>query len=143
MPRVAPALQFSHGKEEFNVDYVMSRTSTQGILVPQIFVESENAFNSASHEISKLCSLNSPLRVLITVRDNWINVGAESKGHGKLREWQSVVRAHVEQNENYGGTVGVIVGSRIKTNLLFRACAFRSDGEVLTPLLTLAEARVA
>jgi hypothetical protein len=140
MSRVASALGLIHGKEEFTVDYVMSRTSVQGISVPQVFVESENAFNSASHEISKLCSLNAPLRVLITARDGWVEVRAESKGHGKLREWQSVVRAHAEQNENYTGVLGVIVGSRIGLRVLFRACAFRSDGNVLTPLFTLAEA---
>lgn len=45
MPSVASALGLVHGKEEFTVDYIMSRISVQGISVPQVFVESENEFN--------------------------------------------------------------------------------------------------
>lgn len=74
--------------------------------------------------------------------NSWAEVGPESKGHGKLREWQSVVRAHAEQNENYTGVIGVIVGSRIESKVRFRACAFRSDGNVLTPLFTLIEVTI-
>jgi hypothetical protein len=138
LPSVASYLGLVFDTEQLAVDYRMCRISVRGVPVPQVFVESENDFKSANHEISKLCSLNAPLRVLITALDGWSSIGAESKGHGKLREWQDVVRAHAEERY-YDGVIGVIVGSKVESKVNFRACAFRPDGDILSPLASIAD----
>jgi len=53
MLRVAD-LKLLHGSEEFKVDYVMSRRYDREMVIPQIFIESENDFDGADHEIRKL-----------------------------------------------------------------------------------------
>ena len=93
MPSIAQKLNLIHGKEEFHVDYVMSKSTYSNFTIPQIFIESENDITSASHEIQKLASLNSPLRVLFTVFDDWENEN-DSKVFKFLREWQHIIREH-------------------------------------------------
>ncbi|WP_153067425.1 hypothetical protein [Steroidobacter cummioxidans] len=66
LPKIADELGLAHVREEFKVDHVGAIYSANEHAVPRFFVESENDFTGAIHEIRKLCSLNSPLRVLIT-----------------------------------------------------------------------------
>jgi len=75
---------------------------------------------------------------LITVRDEWKDARAEVKGHGKLRDWQGIIRAHSEGNRHFAGVIGVIIGSKIGNQLIFRSCAFDSEGELAAPLLQMA-----
>jgi hypothetical protein len=138
MPQVAAALTLKHGKEKFTVDYVMSMDRGD-CLVPKVFIESENAIDGAGHEIEKLCSLNSPLRVLITVRNGWKDIGPNAKAYGKLRDWQATIRGHSQANQHYSGVIGIIVGSRFEKKVVFRSCAFGADGDLVTPLLEMAE----
>jgi hypothetical protein len=140
LPNVAAKLRLQHGTEEFTVDYVMAARSRRELLVPKIYLESENVFDSADHEIRKLCSLNSPLRVLLTVRDQWKDL--ETHGFRTLRDWQGIVRSHAEGNEYFAGVIGVIIGSRMSDRIVFRACAFGADGDLTTPLQTIIECKL-
>ncbi len=71
LPQVANDMGLKIIKEEFKVDFVMAVEDPYSEhKIPKIYIESENDFNKAEHEIRKLCSLNSPLRILITI-DEW------------------------------------------------------------------------
>jgi hypothetical protein len=137
MPRIAKQLKLTAGKEEFHVDYVMSRLSRGERLVPKIYIESENSYDAADHEIRKLCSLNSPLRVLVTVWSRPESPRTEAELHKNLREWQDIVRAHAEVNTNFAGVIGIIIASQKNRGVLFRTCAFDSDGDLAASLLRL------
>ena len=70
LPQVANDMNLKIAKEEFNVDFAMGVEdpySDSGKPIPKIYIESENDISIAEHEIRKLCSLNPPLRILITV----------------------------------------------------------------------------
>ena len=133
LPQVAKNMNLKISKEKLNVDFVMEVEdpySEEGE-IPKIFIESENDFNSAEQEIRKLCLLNTPLRVLITV-DKWPN--DPKKKFSKLREWQSIVKAHKKQNkQNFSGTIGIIIGDFKSDILRFHALAFWPDGDLRDP----------
>jgi hypothetical protein len=137
MPAIAEMLNLVHGNEEFKVDYVMAKRSNRGYLVPKIYIESENDFESADHEIKKLCSLNSPLRVLITVTQKNFSSDPASPAHQNLRVWQAVIQSHAEENPYFHGIIAVIVGQLREGAITFFSCAFRRNGDLLHPLTSL------
>ena len=132
LPQVANDMKLKITKEEFTVDFVMGVEEPYfGYKIPKIYIESENDFKSAEHEIRKLCSLNSPLRILITV-DQWPN--DPTKKFSKLREWQSIIASHKKQNkQNFAGTIGILIGDFKSDILRFHALAFWPDGELRDP----------
>ncbi|WP_206169287.1 hypothetical protein [Variovorax gossypii] len=140
LPRVAADLGMVHGKEEFKVDHVAARFGRNGYAIPSIYVESENSFSGATHEIRKLCSLNSPLRVLITFTQKPFTPEPAAGAYLQLREWQAIIREHHEGNEDFRGTVAVIVARVEKERrLTFTACAFHKTGDLAWPLSVLVE----
>lgn len=134
MPVVAQRMGLKHGSEEFKVDYVMANMSSRGHDIPKIYIESENNYASAGHEIRKLCSINSPLRVLITQTKKPFSADFASPAHKELREWQSIVRSHHEESPEFLGMICVIVGRTVRNGLEFLACTFRSTGDLSRPL---------
>ncbi|MYB59385.1 MAG: hypothetical protein F4X51_23680 [Gemmatimonadetes bacterium] len=131
LPQVANDMNLEISKEKFKVDFVMGKEDPSEHVIPKIYIESENVFNSAGQEIEKLCSLNSPLRILITV-DEWPN--DPTKKFSKLREWQSIVKAHKKQNkQNFSGTIGILIGAFESDILKFHALAFWPDGDLRDP----------
>ena len=131
LPQVAKNMNLKITKEEFKVDFVMGIEDPYfEYKIPKIYIESENVFNSAGHEIRKLCSLNSPLRILITV-DKWPN--EPEKKFSKLREWQSIIAAHKKHNKDFAGTIGILIGDFESDILRFHALAFWPDGELRDP----------
>jgi hypothetical protein len=140
MPQVASTLKLKPRNEEFKVDYVMSHVTLNDTYVPKIFIESENSIDTANQEIRKLCSLNSPLRVLVTVRDGWKDLNPDGKGYGRLRDWHVTIRDHAKENkQHFKGIIGIIIGSLVKKKLIYRSCAFDANGELIAPLLKMTE----
>lgn len=133
LPQVAKNMNLKITKEEFKVDFLMGIEDPYfEYKIPKIYIESENDFNRAEHEIRKLCSLNSPLRVLITV-DEWRR-NDPTKKFSKLREWQSVIAAHKRHNkQDFAGTIGILIGDFESDILRFHALAFWPDGELRDP----------
>lgn len=134
MPIIARRLGLRPASEEFKVDYVMATISSRGHAIPKIYIESENDYASAEHEVRKLCSINSPLRVLITQTKKSFIADFSSPAHKGLREWQSIVRSHHEESPDFMGVICVIVGRTVGNDLEFLACAFKSTGDLLRPL---------
>lgn len=134
MPNIAMQLNMEHGKEEFKIDYVLSQISLRGAMIPQIFIESENDYKSANHEIRKLCSINSPLKVLITVTQQLFTPEPSAGAFKKLREWQTIIRAHHENNPDFRGIISVIVGQQCTNGIQYYACAFNQEGNLCLPL---------
>ena len=120
LPQVANDMKLKITKEEFTVDFSMGVEEPYfGYKIPKIYIESENDFKSAEHEIRKLCLLNPPLRILITV-DQWPN--DPTKKFSKLREWQSIIASHKKQNkQNFAGTIGILIGDFKSDILRFQA----------------------
>ena len=132
LPQVANDIDLKITKEEFKVDFVMAVEDPYSEhKIPKIYIESENDISKAEHEIRKLCSLNSSLRILITV-DAWPN--DPKKKFSRLREWQSIIKAHKKQNkQNFLGTIGILIGGFESDILRFHALAFWPDGDLRYP----------
>lgn len=133
LPQVADDMNLKISKEKFKVDFMMAVEDPYSEhKIPKIYIESENIFNSADHEIEKLCSLNSPLRILITV-DAWRR-NDPTKKFSKLRKWQSIIVAHQKHNKlDFAGTIGILIGDFKSDILRFHALAFWPDGELRDP----------
>ena len=96
LQKVAEAMGFTFTSELFKVDFAMWKQADSH-LVPVVFIESENASMTATHEISKLCCIAAPLRVLITVIEWDEAKGVWGSGGYRTRlltEWQSLIRAY-------------------------------------------------
>ena len=72
------------------------------------------------------------MRILITV-NKWPD--APEKKFSKLREWQSIVKAHKRHNkQDFTGTIGILIGDFKSDILKFHALAFWPDGELRDPV---------
>lgn len=136
LPAAASKLKLVHQKEKFTVDHVLLKRSINDHLVPQIYIESENDYERATHEIQKLCSLNTPLRVLITATTKKFLSEPAAGAYKKLREWQSIIRSHKQMNSAFNGVLAVIVGRIEGKRISYDVCAFHSDGDLALPLTT-------
>jgi hypothetical protein len=112
----------------------MATINSRGHAIPKIYIESENNYASAEQEVRKLCTINSPLRVLITQTKKAFTADFTSPAHKQLREWQSIVRSHHEDSPDFMGVISVIVGKMDGNGIEFVACTFRSTGDLLRPL---------
>lgn len=139
IPEVAKALRLTHLQEKFTVDHALVRLSINEHEVPQIYIESENDYRAATHEIRKLCSLNSPVRVLITATDKGFPPDPSGGAYAKLREWQALIRSHHQENSQFNGVVVIVIGQLVSDKLSFRACAFHSNGDLSIPMWLLLE----
>lgn len=139
MPEIAAALRLTHLREKFTVDHALVRLTANDHAVPQIYIESENDYNGARHEIQKLCSLNSPVRVLVTATPKEFLGHPSGGAYAQLREWQSIVRSHHADNSQFDGILLIIVGRQTSHSLRFDACAFHPNGDLVIPLTSLLE----
>jgi hypothetical protein len=133
--RVAQAMGYEFETELFKVDFAMwTRVGSQ--MVPVVFIESENAASTATHEIRKLAYITAPLRVLITVVEWDETVGVWESGGFRselLKEWQSIVRAYNSVWPRTG-LIGLIVGEWRRDNVLrFYARAIDPEGNLVGP----------
>jgi hypothetical protein len=124
--RIASQLGLKQRDELFKVDIALCKQSEHGHDVPIAFIESENSAKSASHEMWKLCSLASPLKILITCTewgDHWQN----NKRTTLLSEWKKRIQSHNEIWP-HSCVFGIIVGELHGGVIRFYACAYREDG---------------
>lgn len=138
MPAIAHDLRLRHGTEEFKVDYVMSKETANGNLVPKIYIESENDFAAANHEIRKLCSVTTPLRVLITVTDKEFSAVPGQGAYKQLRDWECIIQDHHKELPGFfNGILCILVARITAARLEFLSCAFRSTADMYRPLAPL------
>lgn len=123
MPAVAATLGLKFAKERFTADYVMSKTSVRGTSVPLIYIESENEYSRADYEIEKLCSLNAPLRVLLTCTTKSVHVG------GPLRR----TRNFANGNPSFGRTSTKCQIAKAFLRWLLPACLKRQFRSSIAP----------
>lgn len=105
--------------EFLRVDFVLCRKNRDDSLIPQVWIESENAWWTAEHEIKKLCCLHGPLKILLTViawdeEQKWKNdqAGFPEGWLGPqycLNQWQKVLDAFADEGI-FSGQLGVLVG---------------------------------
>lgn len=128
-PEIARQLNLKVRHELFKVDTAICRTSTTGHDVPLIFIESENNAGSATHEMWKLCSLNSPCRILIVCcewsPDMWHPYGRQDS---LLEQWTKIVKSHAEVWK-LNGIIGII---NAESGSVFRltSAAWDEDGNL-------------
>lgn len=85
MPTVAQQLGWELHIEKFRCDFMFLDERA----VPLVAVESENAHETAGHEVNCLCSLAAPLKVLLLSCD-W--QGSEKAKY--LPKWAEIIRTH-------------------------------------------------
>lgn len=127
--------------ELFKVDFAICARSTSCRKVPLIFIESENNARSATHEMWKLCSLSSPLKVLISCTEwcedpeYWPSGGEKSR---LLEEWKTIIKAH---NEIWPQpcVYGIIIGAWKGNILRFYSVGLGANGSDLDPHAVLVE----
>jgi hypothetical protein len=139
---IAKEAGLEYSSELFLVDHLL-RTGDPNWM-PQVWIESENSVLSAQHEIYKLCCLQGPLKVLITVAawdetQHWRGVGLQGFPESwvipedHLKKWHSIVKAFSD-SYNFSGQLGVIIGERSPNGRLrYYAHEIRPDG--VDPLL--------
>jgi hypothetical protein len=94
---VAISLSLELRTELFRVDYAFCERTKDNILVPLIFLESENAVGTAEHEVHKLCALAGPLKILMICAEwgdepgRWRHGGCKEK---YLSAWKKIIKAH-------------------------------------------------
>jgi hypothetical protein len=107
-PEIAEKMNLKLRRELFKVDAAFCKVSDSGYDVPLIFIESENDASSATHEMRKLSSLNSPCRVLIVCcewsSDLWGHSGRQDE---LIKIWSAIVKSHSDLG-NLNGTIGII-----------------------------------
>src|SRR6202035_5237607 len=110
--RIVPAIAATMGLlripgEPLRVDHVLSDQSG----VPIIFIESENAWDTAHQELQKLCWVAAPLRVVFTVCQWDDTPGIWTSGGRKAacrEKWQSILRGQSRVWPN-PGLIAVII----------------------------------
>jgi hypothetical protein len=111
LPPIAIAFGMDLDPELFRRDYAMRLTAKNGCKAPVVFIESENAGESADYEVEKLCAVSAPLRVLITAM-KWEDAGYHLEPGGYrtdcMLKWGKIIQAHHEIWPQ-PGTLGVIV----------------------------------
>lgn len=144
LPKVASELGLHYIPEMFKVDFVMCGKSSNGHEVPLIFIESENNAGSAYKEIQKLCSVSSPLKVLISCVEWCEDPGYWSSGGEKsklLEEWRSIMAAHNEvwpQPSVYG----IIIGEMKNDVLRFYSIGLSASGSEIDTHQILVDRRI-
>lgn len=132
LKQVAIRLGMDIVPERFKVDFAMG-LKQGGTLVPLVFVESENQAKGADWEISKLCSLRAPLRVLICCTE-WSEAPGYWPRGGRRAElvswWSEIIQAHNRHLPEHG-KIGLIVGESGKGGLRFYANAWDDNGQML------------
>jgi len=127
LERVAGSLQLTLKREILLVDYALCETEN-GLDVPVIFIESENAIYSADQEIGKLASLSSPLRVLLSVgewdRGVWSHAGLVETC---LPRWRHIVATY-ERVSPRSGLIVALIGEWRSGTLYFHAHELTSGG---------------
>lgn len=126
IPSVARNLELVQRHELFKVDIALCKKSTQGHDVPMAFIESENFADSAHHEMWKLCSLASPLKVLITCAE-WGEHWKNSKKTDLLARWQPIIKSHNEVWP-HPSVYGIVVGELHENSIRFYSCVYGQDG---------------
>jgi hypothetical protein len=107
-PEVADQMNLTLRRELFKVDAALCKTSDTGHYVPHIFIESENNADTATYEMWKLASLNSPCRILIVCcewsSDLWGHSGRQDE---LLKSWSKIIKAHSDLWK-LNGVIGII-----------------------------------
>jgi hypothetical protein len=135
MPFIAKDMSLIYEKEKFTIDYILSKQSYCEINIPLVAIESENDYNSATHEVKKLCLVNTPLKVLITAPEKLFIKKAGAGAYGKVREWQSIIRCYSQQNPCFSGMFLIIFGRFDGDSVDYQYLAFHANGDLALPLL--------
>lgn len=119
-PYLASKAGMNHQLEQLNVDHLIF-TKILPTPTPVVWIESENAVTTAEREIWKLCCLNGPLKVLLTVMavDDGIAWSGPGAAPGFPPGWQTPkdcferwgrqVKSFVDQGMDVG-SLWVVVG---------------------------------
>lgn len=131
LPRVAKKMNLNISKELFKVDMVFSKTSSY-TEVPLVFIESENDIKYAEHEVSKLCSLSAPLKILIICTD-WNPDICNEYGKKGIRDeytehWDAIIKSYLEFWK-LTGIIGLVVAEWYD-HLCLYAKAWDETGEL-------------
>jgi len=127
--RVSEQLNLKFVTEFLSIDFVLADKDSG---VPVIAIESENDPFTVSNEISKLCSVAAPLRILLTVAywDPQIG-GWPDRPNGEqlfLEKWETDIRKRLS-TWRHPGLFGLIVGERgQKGQTTFYSYLFDLDG---------------
>lgn len=122
-PTFAKKADMTHALEQLHVDHLIFTrvTETRPTPAPVVWIESENAVTTAEREIWKLCCLNGPLKVLLTVMA--VDCGIAWSGPGAapgfppgwqtpkdcFERWGRQVKSFVDQGMDVG-SLWVVVG---------------------------------
>ncbi|MCG2612802.1 hypothetical protein LZZ85_00865 [Terrimonas sp. NA20] len=97
--------------------------------VPQIFIESENSWESSYEEAIKLCSLNAPLKILIQY-DLTPELKAEIEGHET--NWDYIFEDFVKESELIGLFVLMICDRQENMSLTVSSVVYGQDGKAIS-----------
>ena len=130
LPKLQSPLKMIFKKEyPFRVDGVFLQIGEQKQEVPIIYIESENDITTSDREIVKLCSVNSPLKILLTYSNIW-STSKDLKNNIIDGYWQYIIEDYQEQLGLTGYTAIIIV-EKINDGLNFHSYVFDADAKLI------------
>lgn len=119
--KVAGRLCLEYEPELLNIDYVMREKDYQ----LKIIIESENETSTAEKEIWKLCCVNSPVKILLTVAEwskdkNWSQPCRELY----LKKWFEIIKNFPEEQAN----IKIIIAEAQDKKVEFLVCNIDKNG---------------
>lgn len=130
LPKVADKLGLELEKEVlFRVDATFYKRGGQTTKVPVIFLESENDVRTSNHEIYKLCSLNSPLKILMICND-WNEASKKIITDGY---WDYIIEDFIDES-SLMGYLAIII-AEWNEELKFYTYVYDNNGKVIEDLV--------
>lgn len=126
LPKVADKLNLKFEKEmRFRVDGTFYKIAGQTSRVPVIVLESENDVRTSEDEVIKLCSLNAPLKILMTCCD-W---NSDSKKIIREGYWEYIIEDFSDES-SLTGYFAFIIGEWNET-LKFYTHVYNENAELI------------
>ncbi|MBK7712805.1 MAG: hypothetical protein IPJ37_19040 [Bacteroidales bacterium] len=122
-------LSFDDSQEFLRVDYTLfKKGNAHNWEVPQIFIESENSWESSYEEAIKLCSLNAPLKVLILYG---LNDELQRELDGNETHWDYIFKDFITESRLIGLFALIIYTRDSSDRLVFHYVLYGEDGRTI------------
>jgi hypothetical protein len=122
-------LFYDDSQEFLRVDYTLFKKGhAHNWQVPQIFIESENSWDSSYQEAIKLCSLNAPLKVLILYN---LTKELQEELDGKNTHWDYIFKDFINESKLIGLFALLVYTETNDNKFVFHFILYDEEGNTI------------
>jgi hypothetical protein len=122
-------LFYEDSQEFLRVDYTLFKKGhAHNWQVPQIFIESENSWDSSYQEAIKLCSLNAPLKVLILYN---LTKELQEELEGKNTHWDYIFKDFINESRLIGLFALLVYTESQDKKIVFHFMLYGENGNTI------------